>query len=227
MTTDVIETGAGISAIYADKPSNYFGNARSDIVALLPTGQDSWILELGCGSGGTGRAARAAGKAGHYVGIELSAQAAAAARDGLDEVLVGDVATVDLSDLAGRFDALIVSEVLEHLTDPWRELARLAACLKPGAFVAASSPNVSDRRVLWQIARGKFDYQESGVMDRTHLRWFTPQSYRAMFEQAGIEVISLRPICPPGRLGKLLISLSGGRLAHMFMTQMMVIGRKR
>ncbi|MGH6911840.1 MAG: class I SAM-dependent methyltransferase, partial [Phenylobacterium sp.] len=82
---------AAIAEIYRDKPSGYFGSSRPDIVDLLQTGPQSAILELGCGAGGTGRAAMAAGKAGHYVGIELDERAAAIASQHLSEVLVGDV----------------------------------------------------------------------------------------------------------------------------------------
>src|SRR5690349_6695688 len=74
-----------IQAIYDDKPASYFANARNDIVTMLPTGAESAVLELGCGAGGTGRAAIAAGKAGRYVGLELSDTAAAEAKKHLSE----------------------------------------------------------------------------------------------------------------------------------------------
>ena len=62
---------SSITAIYGDKPSSYFGNARNDIIAMLPANGEAAVLELGCGSGGTGRAALTAGRAKRYVGIEL------------------------------------------------------------------------------------------------------------------------------------------------------------
>jgi 2-polyprenyl-3-methyl-5-hydroxy-6-metoxy-1,4-benzoquinol methylase len=214
-------------AIYKDKPASYFANARNDIVELATTGPDSQVLELGCGAGGTGRAMLAAGKAGRYVGIELSESAAAVAAEHLSQVLVGDVESLDLTPLAGRFDALVISEVLEHLRDPWTTLGRLVACLKPGGAVFASSPNVAHWMVIRDLFAGRFQYAESGVMDRTHLRWFTPASYRQMFEAAGVEVDSVGPLVDLGWKARLIGRLSGGRLNHLFIAQIMIAGRRR
>lgn len=220
------ERVATIQAIYDDKPASYFANARHDIVARLPTDGNSAVLELGCGAGGTGRAALEAGKAGRYVGLELSPTAAAVAREKLTEVLVGDVAEVDLSPLRGAFDALIISEVLEHLTDPWTVLSRLRQCLKPGGRVYASSPNVAHWKVIRDLIAGRFDYDEKGVMDRTHLRWFTPRTYRQLFEEAGFEVLEVGPVTPLKSRSRLLDRLTVGRLRHLLYTQVLVVGQR-
>lgn len=216
-----------IASIYDEKPATYFANARNDIVAMLKTGQDAAILELGCGAGGTGRAAMAAGKAGRYVGLELNEEAAAIAAEALTDVVVGDVQCVDLAPYRGQFDALIVSEVLEHLTDPWDTLQRLTTCLRPGAQVFASSPNISYWKVVWNLILGRFRYQEAGVMDKTHLRWFTPESFRQLFESAGVEVETIRPMREPGWKGRFFNALTRDRFAHLFMAQMLVIGRRK
>jgi 2-polyprenyl-3-methyl-5-hydroxy-6-metoxy-1,4-benzoquinol methylase len=218
---------SAIAEIYRDKPRGYFGSSRDDIVRLLETGPDSAILELGCGSGGTGRAAMAAGKAGRYVGIELDPEAAATASETLSEVLVGDVGQIDLDRLQGAFDALIISEVLEHLTDPWKVLESLVRCLKPGGVVFASSPNVAHWQVVRELLFGRFAYAEVGVMDRTHLRWFTPDSYREMFEGAGVEVLSVEALTPRRWKAHILDSLTGGRFRHLFISQIMIKGRRR
>lgn len=221
---------ASIAEIYRDKPSGYFGSSRPDIVDLLQTGPQSAILELGCGAGGTGRAAMAASKAGRYVGIELDERAAAIASQHLSEVLVGDVTDADqvrLGPLEGTFDALIISEVLEHLTDPWTTLAALVRCLKPGAAVFASSPNIAHWYILRDLWRGRFVYAEVGPMDKTHLRWFTPDSYSEMFEAAGVEVLNVRALAPLGWKARTFDSLTGGRFRHLFMAQIMLTGRRR
>lgn len=213
-------------AIYKDKPASYFANARNDIVKLAATDESSCVLELGCGSGGTGRSMIAAGKAGRYVGIELSEDAAAIAAGHLSEVLVGDVEALDLSALSGQFDALIISEVLEHLRDPWKTLTRLVQCLRPGGAVFASSPNIAHWMVIRDLVAGRFRYEESGVMDKTHLRWFTPETYREMFEAAGVTVESVGPLVAPRWKARLIGRLSGGRLDHLFIAQIMIVGRR-
>ncbi len=216
-----------MDASYDTKPASYFGNARHDIVALMTTGKDAHVLELGCGAGGTGKAVLTAGKAGRYTGIELSPDAAALATEALTRVILGNVETMDAATLPQAQDSLIISEVLEHLIDPWAALTKLSTCLKPGAMVYASSPNVAQWHILRDLLRGRFDYTESGIMDATHLRWFTPATYRALFEQAGIEIMSLKPLAPLGRVGRVLHAVFGERFDHLFMGQMMVIGRKR
>lgn len=212
--------------LYSTKPESYFDVARDDFVSKLETGRESAILELGCGTGATGAAALRAGKAGRYVGIELFPEAAATARTRISEVIEGNVETLDLEPLKGQFDALIISEVLEHLTDPWRTLTELASCLKPGAQVFASSPNVSHWSMVRSLVLGRFEYEETGAMDRTHLRWFTPNSYRAMFEQAGIRVVSIDPVTPHASRTRMLNRLTGNRFRHLFMRQIMISGRR-
>ena len=218
---------SAIAAFYKSKPAAYFANARSDIVEALTTGPGCAILELGCGAGGTGRLAMSLGKAGRYVGIELSEAAAAKAAEVLTQVVVGDVESLNLESLAGKFDALIISEVLEHLADPWTTLSRLAACVRAGGEVYASSPNIAHWKVITNLLMGRFVYEERGVMDRTHLRWFTPASYAAMFEQAGIEVLSIQPVTTMQPKAKAINALTGGRFRHLFITQIMIRGRKR
>lgn len=212
--------------LYGSKSDEYFSGARHDMIALLSTGPESHILEIGCGDGATGAAALSAGKAGHYSGIELVPAVATLARQRLDEVITGNVEQLDLAPLHGRFDALIMSEVIEHLVDPWDSVARLLACLKPGGTLIASSPNVAHRRVINGLISGRFDYADAGVMDRTHLRWFTPTSYRALFEGAGCQDVRIMPVRRPGRLPRLFNRLTGDRYAHLSMTQIMAQARK-
>lgn len=218
------EGAGGTGSLYGDKPDAYFSNARHDIVSMMTTGAGAAVLEIGCGAGDTGAAVLAAGKASTYVGIEISPEAGAIAAGRLTEVLAGDVEALDLSRFAGKFDVLIASEVLEHLIDPWAAVAKLVRCLKPGATVYASSPNIAHWQVLRAIAGGAFDYTETGVFDRTHLRWFTPRTYREMFEAEGVAVQSVGPIAQPGWKGRLLTQLSGKRLAHLFAAQIMLVG---
>lgn len=214
------------SHLYAAKPEDYFSGARHDMVADLPAKPDAVILELGCGDGSTGALARAANKASTYVGIELDPEAAARARTRLTSVIAGDIATLDLSAYHARCDAVIASEVLEHLVDPSAAVAKLVDCLKPGALVLASSPNIAHWRVIARLLRGDFTHTETGVMDRSHLRWFTPMSYAKLFADAGLIVDAVQPITPPAARTRLFNGLTRGRFRHLFMTQIYVRAHK-
>ncbi|MEO1266059.1 MAG: class I SAM-dependent methyltransferase, partial [Pseudomonadota bacterium] len=169
---------------------------------------------------------KAAGKCGYYAGVELFADAARQSEDRIDTVLVGDAATVPLDFPDGHFDALILSEVLEHLADPWAVLRRVAPLIKRGGIVLASSPNVAHWRVLRTIASGDFRHEASGVFDRTHLRWFTPKTFAKLFENTGFAIETLGPVTPFAARTRAMSKLTGGRLDYLFMTQIMIAGRK-
>lgn len=215
-----------LAADYASKSSDYYNNARRDIVAALPDDPTASILELGCGTGDTGALASRKGKCGRYVGIEMFEPAALQARNVLTAVHVGDVSTVELPYAPETFDALVMSEVLEHLVDPDSVLERLLSLIKPGGLVFASSPNVAHWRLVRNLVFGRFDYEAAGVMDRTHLRWFTPTSYAAMFERAGVAVERLEKLGQEQR-APLYDRVVPSRLRHLFWTQINLVGRKR
>lgn len=216
-----------MAAAYESKADAYFTGARTDFVARLPAMCPLGVLEIGCGDGATGRLARESGKCERYAGVELFPIAADKARRHLSEVVVGDIESVPLPWPVASFDAVILSEVLEHLIAPESVLARVAPLVRPGGMVLASSPNVAHWRVIRELLAGRFELADSGVFDRTHLRWFTPRSFRGLFEGAGFEVVSVSPVTPFAARTRLASRLSGGRLDHLFMTQISLEGRKR
>ena len=211
---------------YDTKSKAYFEGARTDYVSAMPDDRHSSILEIGCAEGGTGVLALSRGKCARYVGIELHRPSAEIARTVLSEVHVGNIETMTLGFRSGEFDVVVISEVLEHLLDPWDVVARLSEYVREGGLVFASSPNVSHYRVIRNLLKGRWELTEHGVMDRTHFRWFTPASYRDMFERAGFVIEEVRPVTPPSWRVKTLNNLTRHRLAHLFMVQISVRGRK-
>ncbi|MDZ7588218.1 MAG: class I SAM-dependent methyltransferase [Parasphingorhabdus sp.] len=212
---------------YADKQKGYFAGCRADYVNALPDDAKAAILEIGCAEGATGALALQSGKCGRYVGVELNAQAADIARSRLSEVVVGNVESIELDFPPNSFDALIISEVLEHLVDPAAVLAKLRPYLKPGAKLFASSPNVSHHRVIRELVRGRWELTDRGVMDSTHLRWFTPSSYRALIEDAGFSVLKVAPVRPFSAKQRLINAATAGRFSHLLMTQISIFAVKR
>ena len=225
--TEAASRPSSLAAAYVTKSENYFSSARTDFVRQLPRDPSAAILEVGCGTGATGALALARGRAGRYVGIELMEHAGAKAREVLSDVIVGDVERLDFDWRPATFDALILSEVLEHLIEPGRTLERLARFVRPGGVVLASSPNIAHWRVVRELIRGRFELAESGVFDRTHMRWFTPETFSRMFRQAGFKVDYVGPVTPFSPRVELLSRASGGHFDHLFMTQISLQGSKR
>jgi len=218
--------GGTLEVHYQNKPDDYFFGARDDFVKALPRTPHGRILEIGCGSGATGLLALREKRCQTYVGIELDRRAANEARKHLSEVHLGNVEHMKLKWRKDEFDALILSEVLEHLIDPWAVMKRLAPLVRAGGAVMASSPNVSHYTVIKELLKGNWDLTDEGVMDRTHMRWFTPRTFRTLFEQAGFRVEHMHPLVPFGGKAKMISRLSGRRLDHLFMRQIVVHGRR-
>jgi trans-aconitate methyltransferase len=160
------------------------------------------VLDLGCFCGGTGRWLKQRFPGCQVVGIEMLAEAAALAAEAYDRVLIGTLEQVDFSqnDLApGSFDAIVAADVLEHLFNPWQALQRLRPLLAPGGVLYVSLPNVRNLRVLADLARGHFDYAGAGILDVTHIRFFTRKTAVQLLEQTGFVVEDVR-MNPDGRL---------------------------
>ena len=210
-----------LAGYYDQKDPAYYQGARRDFVDRLADNPNGRILEIGCSAGATGALALDAGKCSEYIGIELSPEIAEMAKLKLTEVYCDDIEKMDLDFAEQSFDACIMSEVLEHLVDPWMVLRRIHGLLRPGAQFLASSPNVSHWHIVRQLLRGRFDLTDIGPMDRTHLRWFTPATFGEMFETCGYDVEQVWPIKPLKKRHKLIGTLLGGR-NHLFVRQMCV-----
>ncbi|MGD2055104.1 MAG: class I SAM-dependent methyltransferase [Gammaproteobacteria bacterium] len=207
---------------YGIKDASYFEGARKDFIDELPEDPEARILEIGCSNGNTGALALAMNKCGTYIGVEIHEAAALKAGEKISEVLTGDVERMELPWEDNSFDTLILSEVLEHLVDPWKILRKLHPYLKPGALVFASSPNVSHHRIIRMLLKGEWNLTDDGIMDRTHLRWFTPKTFAAMFEDSGYEVVKLEPMTPLKFQAKLQNALLLGKGEHLFIKQIKI-----
>jgi 2-polyprenyl-3-methyl-5-hydroxy-6-metoxy-1,4-benzoquinol methylase len=204
---------------YSAKSDNYFSGARRRFVDDLPRNTAARWLEVGCGGGNTAAYAMAEGKCGWCCGVELCSGPAAEAAIKLQQVIVGDIEKLTLDLPTASFDILILSEVLEHLSDPASVLKKLRGLMKPGAIVMAGSPNVCHASVVRMLLKGDWDYQREGIMDATHLRWFSPRSYRALFEKAGYIVDHVGPANTLHWKARLINKLSLKKFEHLFHSQ--------
>ncbi len=174
----------------------YFEQPRHEIASLVPACA-ARILDVGCAEGVLGHSLLQRG-AREVVGIELNKEAAARARTRLTRVVEADAESAELPLSLGQFDCIIFADVLEHMRDPHAALARYRACLRPGAVVVASIPNVRHCSILHMLAEGRWEYQPQGIMDRTHLRFFTLAEIRKMFNDVGFRIISVGANIDPG-----------------------------
>ena len=149
--------------------------------------KDKRVLDIGCGAGNLGAALKLQGN--ECYGITLSENEAALAQSRLSGVVVGDVEAMQALPFPRQFfDVVIFGDVLEHLRNPQRTLQLVKPYLKMGAKVIASIPNVANIEVRWDLLRGHFDYQPTGILDNTHLRFYTLGTAKELIASVGYQV---------------------------------------
>ena len=160
-------------------------NSSHAIIAKL-VGADKNVLDVGCA---TGYVARILIDQGCTVsGIEYDSEAAEQARPLLKELVIGDLNTMPLREAFpdSAFDVVVFGDVLEHLMDPAGVLRQAAGLLAPGGSVVVSIPNVAHGSVRLALLQGSWTYQETGLLDETHIRFFTLDGVEALLDAAGL-----------------------------------------
>lgn len=163
--------------------------ARRALVDRVGAGAE--VLDIGCWSGFVGRYLRASREA-VVDGIEPHPGMAELARASYRTVVASTVEAALAGDALAdrRYDAVLALDVLEHLADPLPVLSEVAGRLAEGGRVLASVPNVAHWSLRKELLRGRWDYQDSGLMDRTHLRFFTRRTLEELFTAAGLTVVA-------------------------------------
>jgi 2-polyprenyl-3-methyl-5-hydroxy-6-metoxy-1,4-benzoquinol methylase len=165
-------------------------NSHTLMVELV--GGSKRVLDVGCA---TGYLAQALVERGCTVsGLDFDVEAAEEARPHLERLVIGDLETMDLPEAFGddRFDVIVFGDVLEHLKDPLPVLRSARRLLAVGGSVVASIPNIAHGSVRLALLAGRFDYQPLGLLDSTHIRFFTRSSVEDLFREAGMVPIDVR-----------------------------------
>jgi 2-polyprenyl-3-methyl-5-hydroxy-6-metoxy-1,4-benzoquinol methylase len=179
---------------YDGKVRDYFNIDRHDIFDLVPSDSPGRVLEIGAAEGSTLVALKQSGKAREVVGVELVALPGGRQnRQEIDRFIIADVEQQSLDLEPGSFDLLICGDVLEHLRDPWISLQYLTGFVRKGGRVLVSLPNIRYWRALGKIVLGDFRYSASGVLDRTHLRFFCRKNMIDLLGFAGLRVEHVEP----------------------------------
>ncbi|MGH7398892.1 MAG: class I SAM-dependent methyltransferase [Candidatus Rokuibacteriota bacterium] len=163
-------------------------SSHSVILARLGDGRGRKALDVGAADGFL--AERLTGRGWHVTALERDAELAARARGRCKEVVVADLESAPPL-LHGPFDAIVYGDVLEHLSDPRGVLLALDRTLAPGGTVIVSVPNVAHLWVRLSLLLGRFDYADRGILDRSHLRFFTRRTLLDFLHGAGLAVVEL------------------------------------
>lgn len=212
-------------------------SSHTFVLSMLQSGNNRRVLDVGAAHGYLAAALRDRGF--HVTGIEANPDLAREAAQHCDELLVADLDD-PLLDFNEQFDVVLFGDVLEHLKNPLDVLVSVNQNLKTDGIVIVSLPNIANLYVRLHLLMGRFDYQERGILDRSHLRFFTRKTFRELLDDAGLEVMQLTatpiplPLIVPRRYhGKLLASVHAFNnwmavhWATLFGYQLIAVARKR
>jgi tetratricopeptide (TPR) repeat protein/glycosyltransferase involved in cell wall biosynthesis len=194
-SNELIEKNELSSPLEKTSMPQYFKNIRDDIVSLIPDDSID-ILEIGCAAGMTGKEIKKNPDI-YVAGVELDHMAAVEAKKHLDDVFEGNIETIQLPFPEKRFDCIIFADILEHLVNPLTVLKKTRKFLRPDGAVIASIPNVQYLGVISQLVEGNWTYQDEGILDRTHLRFFTYPEIVKLFDEAGYRISSVDETLDP------------------------------
>lgn len=178
--------------IYKDKDYRYYSGTRWDIIDLIPEGPNR-VLEVGCGTGNTLLKLKEIHKAQEIYGFELNKDIVQDHLREINRVIIGDVEQIDPPFQDEFFDFIIFGDVLEHLIEPEKILKKYMKFLKSDGTIIASIPNIKNYTVLFNLViLDKFEYRNKGILDRSHLRFFTGKEIKKMFNRSGMYINEMR-----------------------------------
>lgn len=160
-----------------------------ELLNLIPT-ESKKIVEVGCSSGALAKEFKKISSENHWLGIEIDSAYTELAKKHCDKVITTDIETApeSLWRETENSDCWIFGDVLEHLKDPWAILTKIRAGIAKNGSVVACIPNAQHWSLQAKLNIGDFRYVEIGLLDRTHLRWFTRQTIIEMFDQSGFQI---------------------------------------
>lgn len=195
---------------YQDKSSPWSSHSRiAAIIEALPA--QSKVLDVGTASGMLAR--RNENKSLRFFGIEAVADWAEIAAPHYEKLWTCSLDAAPDDALRG-YDAVVLGDVLEHMSAPETALKRLADLQASGSRFIVSVPNVANLWVRLNLLLGRFDYAERGILDRTHLRFFTRKTLSAMVKETGLEILSIQVTPIPLELVSPFFSSGFGEVLH-------------
>ncbi len=197
--------------------TGYFSIIRWKIIEHIPLG-DNKILEIGCGQGATLIKLKELGKASEVVGLDINKDVLLKNRYKLDNILIGDIESLEIPYSEEYFDIIICADILEHLIDPWNTIKKLKKYIKNSGLLIVSIPNIRYIKSIYSIAvMGDFKYSDAGILDKTHLRFFCKRNMEELIHYAGFYILKMIFEIPPKY--HLLNKLTLGFFNEFFVSQ--------
>ena len=162
---------------------------NQELLALIPP-TCRRVVEVGCANGALARAWLQSNPGREFIGIDIDPTYAERAAAHCTRAFAADIEQLPDGEFERMFpsDCWVFGDCLEHLRDPWRLLRRIRDRIDADGCLVTCIPNAQHWSVQWRLLSGNFRYEDSGLLDRTHIRWFTRQTMLEMFSAAGWEV---------------------------------------
>ena len=206
----------------------YYNNSRLELLNKFTKGRNR-VLEIGCAEGLFGEYLKQHGFAEEVIGIELFPDAANVAQTRLDKVICGDIEVMDHTGISlapNSFDYIVCADVLEHLRDPWVIVSWLETLLNGEGRLIVSIPNIRHWSVVFPLLfKGEWTYRTQGILDQTHLRFFTRKSAMDLIQRTGLKIESCAPLMYR-KLDKEISRITFGGLAEFTALQWLISARK-
>ncbi len=180
--------------LYKTEDLEYFEHARCELLDLIPfNNRNAKILEIGAGTGNTLLYAKSNQFAKEVYGIELfKLENSNQSSQEFEDFIIGDIEKLQLPYEENFFDVILFADVLEHLVDPSAVIKKIKPFLKKDGVVIASIPNIRNWRIMYEILiNGNFKYTNEGILDRTHLRFFTKKNIIDLFEGNNFKLLNI------------------------------------
>lgn len=175
-----------------DYNPSYVG-LRTDLLKFIKGNQNT-VLDIGCATGVNGHYLKNSKLAKRVVGLELDEEMAAEAGKVIDKVVVGNIEDDEIFKKIENevFDFILIGDVLEHLYDPWNILLKISALLSDKGKIIISVPNIQHIELFINIYfKGEWPYNNRGIFDKTHLRWFTYKNILKLEQRSNIKIVKI------------------------------------
>jgi len=211
----------GYESLYSDKSTSYYSESREDILPFVPS-NIGIALDIGCGNGSFGKMLKEKFDC-EVWGVEPDKESATLAGEKIDKV-ISSVFDGNLDFQGQKFDCIFFNDVLEHLVEPSVAILSAKKLLKSDGCIISSIPNILHFFTIWKILETQdWRYEDAGIMDKTHLRFFTRKSIVRMFEKCGLKIDDIQGINPTyGKKYHLLNALFLNKIKDMKYIQFVV-----